>query len=216
MIKRSMLGLAIMALVVGAMVAPKVSYAATTLQHGNSLGDAFILSKLFGADSMIGGMSSAGSIGNLFILDKLFAKPVVTTVASPSTTVVTPTVVTVAQRMAGKIVIQTQDKGQAWYVSPVTLKRSFLGPTPADAMQVMADQALGVSNSTFESYGGVAPANLSGRFLIKPDDSGKLYYVKTSDRSIVSISSPSDALQLIQEVGVGITNADLAKITVAP
>lgn len=53
---------------------------------------------------------------------------------------------TLAQRVAGKILLQVEDVGQAWYVNPVNNLRYYLG-RPADAFQIMRDLGLGITNS---------------------------------------------------------------------
>jgi hypothetical protein len=49
----------------------------------------------------------------------------------------------------GKIFLQVEKKGEAWYVNPNDGKRYFLG-RPADAYAVMRKTALGISNSDFD------------------------------------------------------------------
>lgn len=48
----------------------------------------------------------------------------------------------------GKIFLQTERRGEAWYVSPADGKRYFLG-RPADAFGVMRNLGLGISNNDF-------------------------------------------------------------------
>ena len=48
----------------------------------------------------------------------------------------------------GKIFIQTESKGEAWYVNPADSSRHFLG-RPSDAFQVMKKLGLGISNVDF-------------------------------------------------------------------
>ncbi len=48
----------------------------------------------------------------------------------------------------GKIFLQVENNGEAWYVNPEDGKRYFLG-RPADAFQVMRNLGLGISNSDF-------------------------------------------------------------------
>ncbi|MEA1962613.1 MAG: hypothetical protein U9M94_00030, partial [Patescibacteria group bacterium] len=48
----------------------------------------------------------------------------------------------------GKIFLQVEGNGEAWYVNPEDGKRYFLG-RPADAFQVMRNLGLGISNSDF-------------------------------------------------------------------
>jgi hypothetical protein len=54
-----------------------------------------------------------------------------------------------ANSQKGKIFIQVEGKGEAWYVNPVDGKRYFLG-RPADAFGVMRFLGLGISNVNFE------------------------------------------------------------------
>jgi len=60
-------------------------------------------------------------------------------------------------RLAGRILLQVQDKGQAYYVDPVQLKLYYLG-RPADAFQVMRTRGLGISNADLNT---IAIASLS-------------------------------------------------------
>ena len=52
---------------------------------------------------------------------------------------------TLAQKLTGKILLQVQEKGEAWYVFPADLKRYYLG-RPADALNLMKDLGLGITN----------------------------------------------------------------------
>jgi len=55
-----------------------------------------------------------------------------------------------AKAQAGKIFLQVEKNGEAWYVSPSDNKRYFLG-RPNDAFQVMRSLGLGISNSDFDN-----------------------------------------------------------------
>lgn len=50
----------------------------------------------------------------------------------------------------GKIFLQVENNGEAWYVNPADGKRYFLG-RPADAFSVMRNLGLGISNNNFNS-----------------------------------------------------------------
>lgn len=50
-----------------------------------------------------------------------------------------------AGRLAGRILIQVEDKGKAWYVNPLDYKRYFLG-SPADSFNLMRKFGLGISD----------------------------------------------------------------------
>jgi hypothetical protein len=50
----------------------------------------------------------------------------------------------------GKILLQIESKGEAWYINPADGKRYFLG-RPTDAFNAMKKLGLGVSNKDFEN-----------------------------------------------------------------
>jgi hypothetical protein len=52
------------------------------------------------------------------------------------------------EKQKGKILLQIERNGEAWYVNPEDGKRYFLG-RPDDAFQVMKDLGLGISNEDF-------------------------------------------------------------------
>lgn len=54
-----------------------------------------------------------------------------------------------ATKLKGKILLEVQEKGEAWYINPVDLKRYFLG-SPADAFILMRNLGTGISNSDLE------------------------------------------------------------------
>lgn len=51
-----------------------------------------------------------------------------------------------AAKNAGKIFLQVEKSGEAWYINPVNLKRYFLG-RPADAFAVMRSLSLGITDN---------------------------------------------------------------------
>lgn len=55
-----------------------------------------------------------------------------------------------AQKQKGKILLQVEGNGEAWYINPEDGKRYFLG-RPRDAFQVMRNLGLGISDKDFES-----------------------------------------------------------------
>ncbi|MDA3802306.1 MAG: hypothetical protein PF488_00175 [Patescibacteria group bacterium] len=52
-------------------------------------------------------------------------------------------------RLSGRILLQVEDHGEAWYLNPKTLERSFLG-RPDDAFRVMREEGLGISNTNLD------------------------------------------------------------------
>jgi len=117
-----------------------------------------------------------------------------------------------AANLEGRILLQVQDKGQAWYVNPLDGRRYYLG-RPADAFAVMRRFGLGISNSDFNKFfSNQAPINLAGRILLKVQAQGEAYYVNPLDRKLYYLGRPADAFALMRRFGLGITTADLNKI----
>src|SRR5665811_1108867 len=80
--------------------------------------------------------------------------------------------VTANTNLNGRILLQVEDKGQAWYVNPLNSQRYYLG-RPDDAWQIMRSLGLGVSNSDITSFQAKAPLRLSGRILLQVQDKGQ-------------------------------------------
>lgn len=58
-----------------------------------------------------------------------------------------------ANKQKGKILLQVEGRGQAWYVSPANGKRYFLA-RPADAFNLIRQLAVGVANKDYQALGG--------------------------------------------------------------
>lgn len=114
-------------------------------------------------------------------------------------------------KLKGKILLQVESKGEAWYVNPDDVKAYYLG-RPSDAFKIMRELGLGVSNKDFDSWNGKAPIKLSGKILIKVEDSGKAYYVNPADFQMHYLGRPADAFNIMRYLGLGITNKDLENV----
>lgn len=58
-----------------------------------------------------------------------------------------------ATRQKGKIFLQVESRGEAWYINPADGKKYFLA-RPADAFNIMRELGVGVSNKNFSSLAG--------------------------------------------------------------
>jgi plastocyanin len=114
-------------------------------------------------------------------------------------------------KLSGRILLAVQANGEAWYVDPSNDLRYFLGQ-PVDAFNLMQQLGLGISNKDFNSFNGKAPVRLSGRILLKVEDSGKAYYVNPLDLKLYYLGNPTDAFKVMRKLGLGITNSNLSTI----
>ena len=117
----------------------------------------------------------------------------------------------IKEKLAGKILLQVEEAGEAWYVNPKNLKRYYLG-RPKNAFELMQQLGLGVSNTDFENFSSSTPQRLSGRILLKVEDKGQAHYVNPDTLKMHYLGRPEDAFDLMRSMGLGITNKDLFKI----
>jgi hypothetical protein len=117
-----------------------------------------------------------------------------------------------SKKNSGKIFLQVENKGQAWYINPKDLKRYYLG-RPADAFAVMRKLGIGARHNIITAYKSY-PTALLGKILIDVDDKGKAYYINPADRKAYYLGRPSDAFDVMRKLGYGITNGNLGLISV--
>ena len=54
-----------------------------------------------------------------------------------------------AEKLSGRILLQTEKNGEAWYVNPIDLKKYYLS-RPEDAFALMRKLGIGIKNSDLE------------------------------------------------------------------
>ncbi|MCK5211517.1 right-handed parallel beta-helix repeat-containing protein [Candidatus Parcubacteria bacterium] len=118
-----------------------------------------------------------------------------------------------ADSLSGKILLQVEDNGEAWYINPDTKTRYYMG-RPADAFALMRELGLGISNADFDLFNLVAPSRLSGQILLRVEENGEAYYVNPENNEMLFLGRPADAFQIMRAVGLGITNASLSTLTI--
>jgi len=113
-----------------------------------------------------------------------------------------------AQKLSGRILLQVQSRGEAWYIHPADQKKYYLG-RPQDAFELMRKLGLGVKHEVIvnKNY-----SKLLGEILIDTEDNGKAYYINPLDKKSYYLGRPNDAFQIMKTLGMGITNINLDKI----
>lgn len=130
---------------------------------------------------------------------------------------------TLTQIVRGRILLDVENRGEAWYVYPLTGRRYFLG-RPEDALRVMRDLGLGITNRDLDgipksfdsSTGNIAlKQRLSGRILLQVEARGEAWYVNPVNLRRYYLGRPEDALKAMRELSLGITSANLSRIPAA-
>jgi hypothetical protein len=118
---------------------------------------------------------------------------------------------TMAQKLKGRILLQVEEKGEAWYVATDTLERYYLG-RPDDAFTIMRALGLGISEEDFVKFQNSVPTKYYGKILLRVKAKGEAYYVNPADKKLYYLGRPADAFDLMRKLGLGISNDNLAKI----
>ena len=123
-----------------------------------------------------------------------------------------------AVRLSGRILLQVEDNGQAWYVSADNNnQRIYLG-SPQQAFNLMRTLGLGISNNDLNRYlndnDNKFPTRLSGKILLAVEQHGEAYYINPVNLRGYYLGRPLDAFNLMRELALGITNTDLDAIEV--
>ncbi len=142
------------------------------------------------------------------------------------------------ERVSGRILLEVERNGEAWYVDPDDNKRYFLG-NPADAFQVMKQQGLGISNQDLAkipvsqnhligkdsdedgpsskkegrlSWDEGFSQRLAGKILLQVEDRGEAWYVNPDNNHRYFLGRPADAFAIMKNLGLGIKNRDIINI----
>ena len=117
-----------------------------------------------------------------------------------------------SKRLAGKILLQVEEHGEAWYVFPDNGKKYYLG-TVEDAYLVMKKLGLGakhdfiVGNKMFPKY-------TWGKILLDVESKGEAYYINPQDGRAYYMKDGQAAYDIMRNFGLGISNKDLRSINI--
>jgi exopolysaccharide biosynthesis protein len=124
------------------------------------------------------------------------------------------------ERLSGRILIDVENNGEAWYVYPKNSKRYYLG-RPKDAFSVMRELGLGISERDF---GRIAQADtevegdlefakrLSGLIVLQVERNGEAWYINPLTYKKHYLGRPSDAFSIMRSLGLGISRKNLAYV----
>jgi len=125
-------------------------------------------------------------------------------------------------RLKGRILLQVQSHGEAWYVNPDDGKRYYMS-NGTEALAIMRKFALGITDKDLMGIPtSASPTNgtsaialrLRGKILLQVEHNGDAWYVNPLNAKRYFMGLPQDAYNLMRTLGLGITDQELGKIQV--
>ena len=122
-----------------------------------------------------------------------------------------------SNRLKGKLLLQVEDRGRIWYVNPDDSQKFEV--TFANALPLFQKFALGITNKDLsgiplnsEARTSLIGNRLKGKLLLQVQDKGRIWYVDFNGKRWEV--TWANLMNLFQKLALGITNADLNKISV--
>lgn len=127
----------------------------------------------------------------------------------------TPTTsLSIQERVKGRILLQVENNGEAWYVRPDDGKRYYM-KDGATAYEMMRAFGLGISNANFDKLQAgdkTLKAQLKGKIVLKVESLGEAYYIHPELGTLHYLKDGAEAYRIMRELSLGITNNDLSAL----
>lgn len=119
-----------------------------------------------------------------------------------------------AQKLKGRILLQVESRGEAYYVHPVNAERYYMA-NGDEAYNIMRNLGVGIKNTDLERFKNNKKEALKhqGKIFLQVESRGEAYYVN-HDGTLYYLKNGSEAYNVMRNLGLGITNKDLSKIKV--
>jgi len=130
-----------------------------------------------------------------------------------------------AKKLSGKILLQVEKSGEAWYINPTDLKRYYLG-APKTAFEIMRRLGLGVREADFvriavsskelvnKFLDTTLTKKLLGKIILQVEKKGEAWHINPTDSKKYFLGRPEDAFEIMRKSGLGISNENLRKIEI--
>ncbi|MDO8486360.1 MAG: S1C family serine protease [Candidatus Staskawiczbacteria bacterium] len=118
------------------------------------------------------------------------------------------------KRLSGRILLQVESHGEAWYVNPKDNKRYYMA-NGAEAYTIMRNLGVGITNKDLEkirSNKDIAKKQW-GKIFLQTESRGEAYYIDINGVAHY-LKDGNVAYQIMRELGLGITNSELNKILI--
>jgi len=118
----------------------------------------------------------------------------------------------VAEKLKGRILLQVESRGEAYYVNPATAEKYYMENGYA-AYNVMRNLGVGITNTNLEKIKNNKALALKqkGKIFLQVESHGEAYYVDFSG-NLHYLKDGSEAYNIMRTLGLGITTRDLEQI----
>ncbi len=126
----------------------------------------------------------------------------------------------VASDLSGRILLDVERNGEAWYVYPGDNKRYYLG-RPNDAFKVMRELGLGITELDFQKIASAGmevegdlelAKKLAGKIILQVEKNGEAWYINPLTLKKHYLGRPDDAFAIMRELGLGINKKNLSYV----
>lgn len=127
---------------------------------------------------------------------------------------------TLSQMFSGRILLDVERNGEAWYIFPKDNKRYYLG-RPNDAFNVMRNLGLGILERDFQRIASAGmeidgdidfAKRLSGMIVLQVEKKGEAWYINPLTYKKHYLGRPDDAFAIMRELGLGVSCKNLATV----
>ncbi len=117
-----------------------------------------------------------------------------------------------SSKMKGKILLQVESHGEAWYVNPKDGKRYYMA-NGSEAYNIMRTLGVGITNSDLDKVKAnkTNAKKQAGKILLQVQSHGEAYYIDSNGNANY-LKDGDAAYQIMRKLGLGIKTSDLNKI----
>ena len=117
-----------------------------------------------------------------------------------------------ANKLKGKILLQIESRGEAWYINPKDEKRYYMA-NGNEAYNLMRNLGIGITNKDLDKIKSskILAKKSSGKIFLQVENKGEAYYIDFSG-NLHYLKNGSEAYGVMRNLGLGITDKDLEKI----
>ncbi len=119
-----------------------------------------------------------------------------------------------SSKLKGRILLQVESHGEAWYVNPRTEQRHYMA-NGSEAYNIMRSLGVGITNTDLNNIKSnkELAKKQAGKIFLQVESHGEAYYVNF-DGNIYYLKNGDEAYNIMRNLGLGITNENLQKILI--